>query len=259
MMTIAQQPKGLKLRHYQEEAVREVLNAPSQGINRPMVVLPTGTGKTHVAIEVVQKREGRAVILAHCGELLQQMVDKIRLVSPLVDLGIVKAGQDEVDAHIIIGSVQTLSRFERLTRLVRAISTIVMDEAHHCRDGNTYHRILEHLGAFDPGGPLTLGVTATPYRFDKAPLGAVFQEIVYQKSILEMIRAGYLSDLRAFRSCCKLISTACVHGGVTSSAPIWTICGWPPMRPSMYWPPSSSMPLTARRFCLRLASLQHTR
>jgi len=33
-------------------------------------------------------------------------------------------------------------------------------------------------------------------RGDDVGLGAVFQEIVYQKTILEMIHAGYLADLR---------------------------------------------------------------
>jgi ATP-dependent helicase IRC3 len=47
--------------------------------------------------------------------------------------------------------------------------------------------------------PLILGVTATPARADSKPLGAVWEEIVYQRAIAEMIRAGYLADVRGLR------------------------------------------------------------
>ncbi len=45
--------------------------------------------------------------------------------------------------------------------------------------------------------PLLLGVTATPDRGDQRGLAEVFSEITYQKTILEMIAAGYLCNLRA--------------------------------------------------------------
>src|SRR5262249_33678042 len=73
---------------------------------------------------------------------------------------------------------------------------IVVDEAHH-GVADSYRRILDYCEAFSEEGPLTLGVTATPQRGDDVGLNAVFQKIVYQKTILEMIEANYLSDLRA--------------------------------------------------------------
>src|SRR5437763_766583 len=42
-------------------------------------------------------------------------------------------------------------------------------------------------------------VTATPERADNASLGEVWDEVVYSRSLLEMIRAGYLVDLRGLR------------------------------------------------------------
>ena len=42
-------------------------------------------------------------------------------------------------------------------------------------------------------------MTATPQRGDDVGLSEVFQEIVYHRSILEMIQAGYLADLRALQ------------------------------------------------------------
>ncbi|MBM4259578.1 MAG: hypothetical protein FJ147_27230 [Deltaproteobacteria bacterium] len=73
---------------------------------------------------------------------------------------------------------------------------VIVDEAHHAVAA-TYWRILERAGAFRKGGPLSLGVTATPTRGDGVGLSHVFQKIVYRKTLLEMIMAGYLADLRA--------------------------------------------------------------
>jgi hypothetical protein len=46
---------------------------------------------------------------------------------------------------------------------------------------------------------LHLGVTATMHRADKARLGDIWQEIVAEIKILDLIRLGYLSDVRAVR------------------------------------------------------------
>ena len=69
-----------------------------------------------------------------------------------------------------------------------------MDEAHHA-SARSYRRILSHL---EPS-PLILGVTATPQRSDGSLLGEVWEQIVYQRGIAEMIRAGYLADIRGIR------------------------------------------------------------
>lgn len=202
------------LRPYQKEAAHTVLTAPQRGIRRPLVALPTGCGKTHVFTHVLQERGGRSLILVHRDELLQQAISKLLLSDPFADVGVVKAGRDEVSADTVVASVQTLARANRLTRLTPDFTTIVVDEAHHVAEGNTYFRILRHLRAFEDGGPLTLGVTATPFRADGADLGAVFDKIVYQRSLLEMIRAGYLSDLHAVQVQLKVdFSTARMQGG----------------------------------------------
>jgi superfamily II DNA or RNA helicase len=47
--------------------------------------------------------------------------------------------------------------------------------------------------------PVTVGFRATPERADKVALGKVWERIVYQEPLIDMIAAGYLSDLRAIR------------------------------------------------------------
>src|SRR4029434_11271346 len=97
MEAIAQPPTTFRLtpRPYQYEAVAALLAATARGVQRPLLVLPTGTGKTIVFALLVQRRRGRSLILAHRDELIQQAVDKLRLVDPTLPLGVVQAARDE--------------------------------------------------------------------------------------------------------------------------------------------------------------------
>jgi ATP-dependent helicase IRC3 len=188
----------LNLRDYQIKAIQAVHAAEQRGIQRPLIALPTGTGKTIVFAHLIVQRPGRSLILVHRDELIRQAHAKLKEICPALSVGIVKAEQDEHAAPCVIASVQTLSRERRLQRLTPDFRTIVVDEAHHAV-AESYRRVLEYCGAFTDGGPLTLGVTATPQRGDDVGLDNVFQEIVYQKTLREMILAGYLSDLRALQ------------------------------------------------------------
>jgi ATP-dependent helicase IRC3 len=188
-------PSTITLRDYQHEAVEAILAAPAQGYDRVLAAMPTGSGKTIVLARVIQRRPGRALVLAHRDELITQAADKILMVMPGADIGIVKAQRNEADAAIVVASVQSLSA-KRLATL-GAFDTIICDEAHHSV-APIWKRILTDLGAFErTDAPLTLGVTATPERGDKLALGRVFQKIVFRRSLVWMIAKGYLSDVRA--------------------------------------------------------------
>ena len=78
---VAPRPTTFRLvpRPYQYEAVAALLAATARGIRRPLLVLPTGTGKTIVFALLVQRRHGRSLILAHRDELIQQAVAKTAL------------------------------------------------------------------------------------------------------------------------------------------------------------------------------------
>src|SRR5207253_10516112 len=174
MEAVAQPPITFRLtpRPYQYEAVAALLAATARGVQRPLLVLPTGTGKTIVFALLVQRRRGRSLILAHRDELIQQAVDKLRLVDPTLALGIVQAAHDEHTAPTVVASVQTLGRRTRLTRVVPDFHTIVIDEAHHA-PARTARRIPDYCPAWQPEGPLVAGVTATPERRDPPSLRAV--------------------------------------------------------------------------------------
>jgi ATP-dependent helicase IRC3 len=188
----------LTLRVYQFQAIQAVHAAEARGIRRPLIALPTGTGKTVVFAHLIAQRSGRSLTLVHRDELIRQAYKKLKEINPTLSIGIVKAEQDEHQAPCVVASVQSLSREKRLTRLTPDFRTIIVDEAHHAV-AESYRRVLEYCGAFSKNAPLTLGVTATPQRGDDVGLGAVFEEIVYQKPLREMILAGYLADLRALQ------------------------------------------------------------
>ena len=65
----------MELRPYQQEARQAVEKEWACGVDRTLLVLPTGCGKTIVFAKIAEDsvRDGdRVLILAHRGELLQQ-------------------------------------------------------------------------------------------------------------------------------------------------------------------------------------------
>jgi superfamily II DNA or RNA helicase len=194
----------IQLRPYQEEAGLAVAKAILNGTQRMAVVLPTGMGKTIVFSHLAQswvnthresRRPARVVVLVHRDELAGQAMDKIRSVDPDLKLGLVKAGTWELDADVVVMSVQTVSRPRNLERLKDLAGLVIVDECHHA-SASTWVATLEALGCFSPGGPPCVGFTATLSRHDGRALGTVFQEIVYQKDILDGIAGGYLVNPR---------------------------------------------------------------
>ena len=70
----------MKLRSYQSEAENAILGQWDEGVQRTLLVLPTGCGKTVVFAKIAEDcvRKGqRVLVLAHRGELLDQASDKI--------------------------------------------------------------------------------------------------------------------------------------------------------------------------------------
>ncbi len=191
----------LQLRPYQTEAIEAVRERFRHGIRRPLISLPTGTGKTCIFASMASRAMARGngvLVLAHRDELLAQAADKMHQVDPALDamtVGLVKAASDEWDRPVVVASVQTLGRAARIARVNRRFGLIIVDEAHHAA-ADSYQRVLTELGAFEDDGPLVLGVTATPQRADSLSLETTFQEVVYHRDILSMIRAGYLCELK---------------------------------------------------------------
>ena len=203
----------MELRPYQEAARQAIHTQWNSRVQRTLLVLPTGTGKTIVFAAVVEDavRAGRRVlILAHRGELLDQAADKIRRSTGLAS-AVEKAESSCLGSwyRVVVGSVQSLQRPQRLEQFPHDyFGTIVIDEAHHAiTDG--YRRVLDwfHEAA-------VLGVTATPDRGDMRNLGEVFGSLAYEYKLTEAIRDGFLCRILAQTLPLKLdISTVGMSGG----------------------------------------------
>ena len=188
-----------ELRPYQREALEAVEAAWGAGRHRVLLALPTGTGKTVVFAELLRRREGRSLVVAHRDELLGQAEAKLVAAGiPAGAIGRVQASRDDVGAPVVLASAQTLARAGRRARLAAAcavagaFSTLVVDEAHHAV-APSYRAILDDL----PGdGTLVLGVTATPGRSGLARLLGV---PVFERDLVDMIGEGWLCDLRGRR------------------------------------------------------------
>jgi ATP-dependent helicase IRC3 len=188
----------LQLRPYQKDAVDAVLDNLSKNVNRQLIVLPTGAGKTVVFsyLPQVLHQALPMLVLAHRGELLQQAKEKILWSNPDLDVQIEKAEQVAQLCDVVVASVQTLGRFDsdRIQKYPKDyFRTVIVDEAHHAA-ASSYRRILDY---FKPD--LLLGVTATPQRGDSVRLNDIFDEIVYYKNILDLIQEGYLCRLSGYR------------------------------------------------------------
>jgi superfamily II DNA or RNA helicase len=188
----------LELRDYQERALGNIEQAEREGVRRPLVVHPTGTGKTVVLSAAVKRRKpkGRSLIMVHRDELAGQTIEKIGWQAPELSTGLVKAESNEVGADVVIASVQTGHRDNRLAQILGsqarygAFGTIIVDEAHHA-PAPSWTKMLTGLGAFNPHGPLAVGFTATPERDNGKTLG-VWEKVVDYMSIREAIYKGYL-------------------------------------------------------------------
>lgn len=189
MMGTTATASRVELRPYQREAVDA---CHETDVQNPAIGLPTGTGKTLVFSKLIEERGHPALILAHRDELIQQAVEKYHAVDPTVPVGIVKAGLDQSELPVVVGSVQTLARKARLDRMPLDFRTIVVDEAHHAA-ADTYRRILDHFSHVEQ----RLFVSATLERADKKALGSVIDKIVYHRSLIEMMEDGYLCDVVA--------------------------------------------------------------
>ncbi|MFO7562994.1 MAG: DEAD/DEAH box helicase [Enhygromyxa sp.] len=195
----------MQLRPYQLEAVAAVIAARKRGVRRMLVALPTGAGKTVIFAELIRRARRDVLVLAHRDELLEQARDKIEAALGRdgdhrrveIERGETRASSS---ARVIVASIRSLHE-GRIGRVLagRSLGLVIYDECHHAvADAN--RAVLERVGVFEADWPGTLvGFTATTRRADGRGLNEVFEEIVAQRSLEQMIADGYLRPLRGLR------------------------------------------------------------
>ena len=183
---------NLKLRPYQEECLESIHSYYSKGINRQLVQMATGAGKTVVFANLIAQKQCRTLVLANTCELLDQAKDKIQMICPDIEVGILKANRKELDKRVVISSIQSARQPETLAEFQKQeFSLCIYDESHHAPSSSSKH-ILSELGFLAPSNKLLVGFTATPFRTDNKCLGEIFKEVVYKKTIKDIISIGFL-------------------------------------------------------------------
>ena len=228
LMTPLATESQIELRPYQSSALTAIEAAALRGIRRQVVSLPTGSGKTVIFAHLIVQMQCRTLILVHRDELIRQTLDKLQMVAQgtALDIGIIKAERDEHGGDVVVASVQTLARENRLQRVAQTFGLIVVDECHHALPENSYGRILTYVGADQDDGPLTVGYTATPFRPNNDPIITAgdalgcFDEVVYSLPLMGLITQGYLAPLTAkgiFLEGLNLDTVRTRHGGYVES------------------------------------------
>jgi superfamily II DNA or RNA helicase len=169
---------------HQVEGLEAWWNAGGRGV----VVLPTGTGKTHLASMAIERAGRPTLIVTPTIDLMNQWYDELTL-SFGVDVGLLGGGYYDIQAL----TVTTYdSAYLNMDRLGNRFGFIVFDECHHL-PGPTYG-----LAATCAIAPYRLGLTATPERADNAHthLDQLIGPVVYRREITQL-RGDYLAEYRA--------------------------------------------------------------
>jgi superfamily II DNA or RNA helicase len=199
----------MQLRDYQTKCVEAVRETFAGGKMATLAVLPTGTGKTIIFGHVIGERLsiGRAKVIAHRTELLEQAAEKIRRITG-EECGLEKAGDWVKERstiwrpNVIVSSVQTqIARWttngEDRRRMERFnpndFATLIIDEAHHA-PAASYRQVIGHYQQ-NPALAV-LGVTATPDRHDEEALGQIFTSVAFDYELPDAINDGWLVPIR---------------------------------------------------------------
>jgi len=184
----------MQLRKYQNEG-RYQSNACMNARRHPLLVMPTGTGKTKVGVAIAQDR----IMLKHGQahkrpvfqlipqiEIFQQWVREHSAAGTNYGLinnkGIQGRGKD-----VYICMPQSLVNIMQYIPESMHPGDILVDEAHHS-PASTYDMIFEYFS-----DAIRCGKTATPYRYDNKPLNKYYTDIIEPIKMQEAIDAEYLA------------------------------------------------------------------
>ncbi len=175
------------LRPYQTTAIDRLRASLRAGHRRPMLMLPTGGGKTMIAaaiVEMARAKGNRIVFAVPALELIDQTVAAFEA-EGITGIGVMQAMHPRTDpnAPVQIVSIPTLARRE-----LPDTDIVLVDEA---------HVLAEVLKRWMKARPrlIFIGLSATPWTKN---LGKYFDDLVIAATIGGLIEQKYLSMYWAF-------------------------------------------------------------
>jgi DNA repair protein RadD len=175
------------LRPHQERAIAELRRSLMSGCSRPMLMLPTGGGKTRIAAEIIRGALAK-------GKSVAFVVPRLSLIDQTVAafeaegihcVGVMQGIHERTDRSqpVQVCSVQTIARRKRPN-----VDLVIVDEAHEL------HKEIFRWMADCPDIPF-IGLSATPW---SRGIGKYYDDLIIAATTRELIDAGYLSDFAAF-------------------------------------------------------------
>lgn len=191
----------MELRQYQKIGVAAVRQAVVDGAKAPLIVLPTGGGKSVIMADIISRavQKGKSILwLVHRRGLVIQMRDTLNTMG-ILDVGIIMAGYEpNIEAKVQVGTVQTYARRidskkeDQFNPNFHQADIIMVDEAH--RTVTTQYQHI--LGRYPYA--IKIGCTATPLRGDGRGLGDVYDALIEIATVKDLTDEGYLSPARYF-------------------------------------------------------------
>jgi len=211
----------MKLRPYQRETHDSLREHYERGLNRLLVRLFTGAGKTSaIAAKLpetfpVLARYG-VLFLSHRREILQQAYAVFEASYAGFKWCGIDMGEREATGleDFVFGSFDALGRLtsNRILKYSRRyFGIVIVDEGHHATKEGTWDNVLNYFGVGSdktqhirlPGSnlkPLSVFLTATPQRHDGRPLHPFLDAVAADYDIRYAIREGWLTDIMAYRA-----------------------------------------------------------
>ena len=174
---------------YQREAVGAWLASGGRGV----VVLPTGAGKTVVALMALEQVPVRTLVVVPTIELLGQwrtaLIDRASV--PPEQVGVIGGGERSTGPI----TVMTYDSAAMPGRDLAGFGLLIVDEVHHL-PARAYRAIARRASA-----PWRLGLSATPERMDGAhlDLAELIGPVVYRRLPAELARQGHIAAYREER------------------------------------------------------------
>lgn len=172
---------------YQEESIKYLAEAHKLQQTKGLIILPTGCGKTRIAVkDVLNNNYQRVLYIAHTHEILDGAYSEFS--REFDHLSLHNVGKDDTSlARINFATIQSLNN-NYLQFGKSYFDYIIVDEFHHAA-AKSYRTI---IGYFD--SKFLLGLTATPFRQDQLDILALCDgNIIVNYELRDGIDAGILS------------------------------------------------------------------
>lgn len=193
-----------KLRPYQNDAIDLARKSLATGHKKPILALPTGSGKTIIAIGIIEsalEKSCRVMFIAPRRELIFQTERKFKQQG--FDTGVIMAGvKPRPSAPVQVASIDTINaRCVRVNKNIGQpimplplVDIVIVDEC-HLYDTKSRSKIIDLLVA---DGAKVIGLTATPAKGGGGGLAGTYDDLIIPVTVGEMINNGWLTPIRYY-------------------------------------------------------------